>query len=303
MRICIVGDPQELSAVYIAWLARQRGISIIQLIEDTLGINWSFEFDDKQACDGYVETDTAKYSFMELTGTFVRLNPNPALPAGLQFDPMKEQIFRIERRAGLHQFLENLPHVVVNRPSSGRSNGSKPYQMGLLASAGFMVPRWIVTNDAEAVHEFAAGCPNGVIYKSCSGLRSQVRRLNSDILQRLQKGTSPVVMQEYIPGTDVRIHTVKQAVFPTEVLSTGVDYRFEHEGSRYRATSAPDSIAELCCGVAEQEGLIIAGFDFRVNGDGQWYCLEVNPVPSFLPYEMQTGQPIGHALIDVLTQK
>jgi len=27
----------------------------------------------------------------------------------------------------------------------------------------------------------------------------------------------------------------------------------------------------------------------------------VNPVPTFLPYEAGTGQPIGEALIDILT--
>ena len=46
--------------------------------------------------------------------------------------------------------------------------------------------------------------------------------------------------------------------------------------------------------------LTLAGFDFRVTKDGRWYCLEVNPMPTFLPYETATGQPIGNAVLDAL---
>jgi glutathione synthase/RimK-type ligase-like ATP-grasp enzyme len=93
---------------------------------------------------------------------------------------------------------------------------------------------------------------------------------------------------------------VREEVFPTEVLSDGIDYRFEHEGNEYRTTTLPPAIAQLCREVAMQEGLLLAGFDFRVTADERWYCLEVNPVPTFLPYEMSTGQPIGNTLLDAL---
>jgi len=43
----------------------------------------------------------------------------------------------------------------------------------------------------------------------------------------------------------------------------------------------------------------VAGFDFRVTPDGDWYCLEMNPVPTFLPYEMATSQRIGEAILDI----
>jgi D-alanine-D-alanine ligase-like ATP-grasp enzyme len=43
----------------------------------------------------------------------------------------------------------------------------------------------------------------------------------------------------------------------------------------------------------------VAGFDFRVTPEGSWYCLEVNPMPTFLPYEMATRQPIGAAILNL----
>jgi hypothetical protein len=37
-----------------------------------------------------------------------------------------------------------------------------------------------------------------------------------------------------------------------------------------------------------------------VTKDGLWYCLEVDPMPTFLPYEMAAGQSIGSAVLDAL---
>ena len=58
----------------------------------------------------------------------------------------------------------------------------------------------------------------------------------------------------------------------------------------------------MCRIFALADHLTIAGFDFRVDDEGQWYCLEVNPVPTFLPYEMATGQAIGSALLNVFIE-
>ena len=48
---------------------------------------------------------------------------------------------------------------------------------------------------------------------------------------------------------------------------------------------------------------MLAGFDFRCAPDGVWYCLEVNPVPTFLPYEAATGVPIADAVLDELLER
>jgi glutathione synthase/RimK-type ligase-like ATP-grasp enzyme len=302
MRICVAGDTQDLTLVYLAWLARHRGFDVIELSEDALGIEWAFQFDDRAPAEGTLEVGDMHYPFTDVNGAYVRLNPEPALPAGLELSLPQRHAFLVERRSGLQHLLEHLPCTVANRPSAGRSNGSKPHQMHLLQRAGFDVPQWIVSNSEAVVQDFAATCHEGAIYKSCSGLRSRVRKLDDTIAERLRQGTSPIIVQEYIPGRDVRIHTVRQVFFPTEVIGEGIDYRFENElGHIYRAASVPEAIGQLCCRVAEAEGLTIAGFDFRVTDDGHWYCLEMNPVPTFLPYEIATGQPIGNAVLDVFT--
>jgi glutathione synthase/RimK-type ligase-like ATP-grasp enzyme len=242
---------------------------------------------------------TETQDLRDVSGVFVRFNPRPGLPSRLSLDTTGETVLTHERREGLHHLLAAVQCPVVNRPSGGRSNASKPLQMMELRQAGFVVPAWVATNRLDVVETFARGCANGVIYKAASGLRSRVRRLDDDLVQRLSAGTSASVVQAFIPGRDVRVHTVADRAFATEMVSDAVDYRFE-SSTQYRATSIDPRIARLCCATGRAAGLTLAGFDFRVTADGESYCLEMNPVPSFLPYEMCSGQPIGEAVLDVL---
>jgi glutathione synthase/RimK-type ligase-like ATP-grasp enzyme len=304
MCICIIGDPSDLACVYLSWHARRRGIDVVELDEETLGQDWTFAFDDSEPGSGWILRSGTRHLLEELDGAFVRFNPKPSLPRNLKLAPAQEFAFVSERRCALQYFTDHLNMPVANRPSAGRANGSKPHQMALLEQAGFEIPRWMVTNDLDVALGFQAECSNGLIYKACSGLRSRVRFFDAQLEQRLSNGTTPVVMQEYIPGKDVRVHTVGSTAFATQVESSGgVDYRFESQGAEYTATWAPEEIEQLCVQVARREGLLIGGFDFRVTPEDEWFCLEVNPAPSFLPYEMATGQPIARELLCLLAPR
>src|SRR5215204_2663449 len=119
MIICVTGDTDDLSAVYVAWAARRAGHDVLVIDEEA--------------------------------GVFARFHPDPRLPCALELEPPAADAFRVERRAALHQLLRRIPCAVANRPCAGRSNGSKPLQMRMLEAAGFRVPDWIVANDAERV--------------------------------------------------------------------------------------------------------------------------------------------------------
>lgn len=298
MTIALLGDPEDLASVYVAWLAERRNIEVLWLPEAALGTDWCFAIDDTRR-EAKLRTPNGWRDLDDLAGVFVRFHPDPPLPSVLSLEGAERTLFVQERREGLHHFLEWLPCPVVNRPSAGRANASKPYQMHWLEQAGFVVPRWTATNCADAAAAFTADCRHGAIYKAASGLRSRVRSVDDELTRRLHAGTTPTVIQEYVPGRDVRVHTVGDRAFATEVVADGVDYRYQ-QGSQYSALSIEDDLARRCCEAALAEGLILAGLDFRVTDDGMWYCLEMNPVPSFLPFEMCSGVPIGAAIVDLL---
>jgi hypothetical protein len=295
--IALVGDPADLANAYMGWLAGQRGIGVVTLDESRLGDDWSYKSDER--CNGVTLTVGERaMSLSDITGAFVRLNPRPDMPPGLELSPIEEVVYLRERRNGLVAFLNAAPWILVNRPYAGRSNGSKPMHMAQLARSGFAMPKWIVVSDRNRAAEFIARSPNGCIYKSCSGLRSHVRIADEALLERLDRPTTPLILQHYVPGHDVRVHTVGETCIASRVDSSAVDYRFDAAGTAYSAVTPPPEISQSCILFAKLSGLVLAGFDFRVDSRSRWWCLEANPVPTFLPYEAGTGQPIGDRVLD-----
>jgi glutathione synthase/RimK-type ligase-like ATP-grasp enzyme len=208
-----------------------------------------------------------------------------------------------ERQAGLSALWEHLPCPVVNRMAGGFSNHSKPYQLAVIREAGLAIPRTLVTSDPDSAAAFAAsGSP--VIFKSLSGVRSIVRCVEAEDVQRfalLRNG--PAQFQEYVPGCNVRVHTVDTAVFATRVRSDAVDYRYaEKQGASIdmEPTTLPLAVERACLRIARALRLTLAGIDLKETPDGRWYCFEVNPVPMFAYYEQHTGQPISAAIADLL---
>ena len=147
-----------------------------------------------------------------------------------------------------------------------------------------------------------------VVFKSISGVRSIVRELDAADLSRLdQIRWCPVQFQAFVDGTNLRIHTVGDEIFATEIASSAIDYRYSQRQtgvpSELTATDVPDDVAERCVELARGLGLPFAGIDLKVTPDGDVYRFEVNPSPAYAYYESQTGQPISSALARYLAGK
>jgi len=237
-----------------------------------------------------------------LTGVYVRfLGPEGRLPP--QDDPEAAAALQFEADAGLVALLENLPCPVVNRIGGGMSNNSKPFQALLLRRAGLKVPTTLVTSDPAAARAFHAEYGE-VIYKSASGIRSIVRRLGPAQQARLAfLRHGPAQFQAFVPGRNVRVHTVGDAVFATRIETEAVDYRYAHlDGLNVAMTAVtlPEAVKAACLRAARDLDLLFAGIDLKETPDGEYVCFEVNPCPGFIYYERHTGQQISAALADLL---
>ena len=264
-------------------------------------VHWCWQGD---VADGFIASRDWRVDLASLTGVYVRyLGSEGRIPLPDIAEPVVPAIFA-EYDAGLTLLFEDLPCAVVNRLRGGLSNHSKPYQALLLQQCGMRTPSTLITNDPDAVRRFYDECHGEVIYKSVSGVRSIVRRLGSDQLARLpflQHG--PAQFQRFIPGDDVRVHTVGDRWFATRVRSTAVDYRYaRREGgeTQMMPIELPATMVEACLHAAQSLGLLFTGIDLKLTPEGEYVCLEVNPSPGFLYYEQHTGQPISAALADLL---
>jgi hypothetical protein len=254
--------------------------------------------------DGYIAGDGWKIDLAELTGVFVRyLGPEGRTPLP-DVAPDLVPVLYAEYDAGLIALLEHLPCAVINRLGGGMSNHSKTCQALMVRQCGLLTPPTLVTNDEEAVRRFHDECNGAVIYKSLSGVRSIVRRLGDEQLARLPLlRHGPAQFQAFIPGDNVRVHTVGNHVLATRIHSEAVDYRYaKREGHEVRMepVTLPPAIAESCLRLARHMDLLLTGIDFKQTPDGDYYCFEVNPAPGFLYYEQYTGQPISTAIADLL---
>jgi hypothetical protein len=192
---------------------------------------------------------------------------------------------------------------IVNRPAAMATNSSKPYQSEVIRTFGFDVPATLITTDPDAVREFCLE-HGEVVYKSLSGVRSIVSRLDGDGRERLGRVRwCPTQFQQWIDGVDWRVHVIGESVFGCEVLSAADDYRYASRQGQtvdLRSVDVPDDIAERCVGLTRALGLRASGIDLRRDREGRWYCFEANPSPAFSYYQRGTGQPIDEAIAALL---
>ncbi len=191
------------------------------------------------------------------------------------------------------------PAMVINRPSAMSSNNSKPYQSRLIAAAGFLTPKTLITTDSNLAEAFWAE-HGDVVYKSCSGVRSIVRRFNPADRDRLENlRWCPTQFQQRIVGTDYRVHVVGEEIFACRIVAETDDYRYDSH-TTVVACNLDSDLAERCKDLSSALELPVAGLDLRESIDGDWYCFEVNPSPGFTYYQERTGQPIDLAIAEML---
>lgn len=266
------------------------------------GLTWSLGPDGVQ---GSVTAGDRTVNLADLTGVYARYVSFRGGPERPEYSEREKQMVEAEYQISLMTLLDLLPCTVVNRSRASLSNDSKIYQTMLARSFGLYAPRTLATTDPGAARAFYESCDRRVIYKSLSGVRSIVQRLtDADLGERLERVRNcPTQFQECVEGVDLRVHTIGDQIFATEIESDANDYRYAlREGASLSLTETdiPGDIAEACLGLSRSLGLVLSGVDLRRTPDGRFYCFEVNPSPGFLFYERSTGQPISLAVAELL---
>ena len=253
------------------------------------------------AVTGLLRIGDREVRLEDVRGVYNRLMDDQNLPETQDEPPGSPR--RLRCRAvhdALTRWCEIAPGRIVNRTAPMGSNGSKPYQAQLIRAQGFLVPETLVTNDPELVLAFRAR-HGRVIFKSMSAVRSIVQTLEDDGLGRLDLiRWCPTQFQQFVPGTNVRVHVVGSDLFATAARTDATDYRYASrqvgEAADLEAVRLEDDLAGRCLTLARALGLDFAGIDLKITPEGEVYCFEVNPSPAFSYYEQGSGQPIARAV-------
>lgn len=283
--ILVWGSMNDSPVASVLTALRARAASVIHFDDDALG-TIGFDFVLGPSPTGWIDVRGRRIEVSEIQGIYLR----PGEPE--RGDPARTA-------QALLALASVLPRVVLNRPAAGQSNHAKPYQLGLIAQAGFDIPATLVTTDPAVARSFLRE-HGRIAYKSLSGIRSIVGRLDSGDEARLDDVRSgPVQLQAWVDGVDVRVHVVGEQCFACAVQSPATDYRYasaQGETVELSEIDLPDPIGRRIVALAHGMGLRLAGVDLRRTPDGSWICFEVNPSPGFTWYEDATGHPIAAAI-------
>lgn len=255
------------------------------VVADTNRIR-SFDIDSE-----LVTVDGDHVDLGAVTGVLVR-------PDGRATTPESLRLFQ-----ELDSWTELTRATVLNRPSAAATNRSKPYQIQIISRYGFAVPDTLVTTDPADVEELLLE-RRRLIYKSVSGTRSIVAELSEAHRERFGDiSTCPTQFQEYVPGTDYRVHVVGSQVFACSIKTEATDYRYAVlSGATVSmvAEALPSELERQCVDLARGLGLGLAGIDLRLDPAGRWWCFEVNTAPGFTWFEHHTGLRIAAAVARTL---
>ncbi len=292
--LLFIGSLADETLLHVVGRARETGVSysVLDVAHAALVGGWSIR--PYHPNESHIDVADARYELALFRGYYCRLQN---AEAGAPDDPSATRYRALHR--GLSSALDDPSLRVVNPPGRDRSNFSKPFHARWVSQiTGWSVPSTILSNDRDALVAFVDAWKGAVIVKGTSAAKTWVRKYDAADFELLGR-TGVVMLQQYIPGFEVRVHWVAGVAVAERIDASGVDYRRACD-NRYRPCEVPTDIARGLTALEKESGLPMLGVDFRVDADGRWLFLEANPMPAFHGYDRRCGGRISAALLEYL---
>lgn len=205
--------------------------------------------------------------------------------------------------ADLYDRLEEAGTRLV--PERQPKRGESVWEIRRLREADVQFPRTIVTNDGQRGEEFYAA-HDRVIAKSTWRPARVTEIDDSAVKSGLSLSGAPTILQEFVPGEDVRAYVVDgELVGAVTIPKDGVSYK-DDEGENRRAATVIESgleeIADAAVAAIEAVDQRVGSVDLvRPSEGGSPVVLEVNRLGKFAGMELDNGIEMSAALADYLT--
>ena len=196
----------------------------------------------------------------------------------------------------------------INDPARDATAHRKAYQLRLAREIGLIIPETLITNDPAAARQFIEG-DGKVICKAFSATEAnwrETRLVREEELANIESVRyAPVIFQRYIEAVyDLRITMVGSEIFAAAIHSQEtaytIDCRIDIGRARIEAVSLPELVQAQLHRLMDELGLIYGAIDMRLQPDGTYVFLEINPAGQFLFIEMATQQPIARCMATTL---
>jgi glutathione synthase/RimK-type ligase-like ATP-grasp enzyme len=299
MNILILGSSEDAHAAHLKDVLTQAGVTVddldTRLFPTQLRISW--QPDTQAGC--LVLPTGRRLDFRDIHSVFWRSFAGVHIPS-LE-DSNQQRIAYNDSMSALRSLVQACPARWVNSWQAYQFHKEKPLQLSKVKQIGVTIPATLVTNAPEQVIEFAHAHEKVIFKPVYGGAHTQLLTESHLHAKRLKLALSlsPITIQEYIPGTNIRSYVIAGSVYSAEIRSQALDFREDLEAELI-PVELPELVQQQCIAIAKALMLEWTVIDWRLKPTGEYVFLEANPSPMFLHFEHQTGFPITQELVKLL---
>jgi len=299
MNILILGNASDAHAAHIKDALTQAGATVdyldTSLFPKQLQVSWQ---PDTQL--GYLTLpDAIELNIQDIHSVFWR-NFFGVYVTDFK-DPRQKQVAYNDSMSTLRTLMQGSSTKWVNSWQAYQFHKEKPLQLSKAKEMGAIIPATLISNNPQQVREFCQTHETVIFKPVYGGAHTQFVTEEHLEPQRLNiaLSLSPVTIQEYIAGTNIRSYVIGDVIYAAEIRSPSVDFREDLEAELI-PIELPDLIKKQCLAIAKAFMLEWTAIDWRMKSTGEYVFLEANPSPMFIHFERQTGFPITDTLVKLL---
>ncbi len=312
-QVVVISDKKDAHLPFVQKHLAEPMI-VIDPLELAAGKTLSFEYSENSSRTVY------DGSVLDPVGVWFR-KPGVIDGATLDIDPRFRKYALSALQKHFSTLLSAFPRAFhVSDLHAITRASDKPLQIAIAKDIGLRVPDTLFTSDAEAAKEFVARY-NYCIVKPVVPLIEKTgpnqqkmlysTKISSKTMPDLSNlAISPLIFQQAVKTAyDVRVTIVGAKVFAARIVHTGDDKNirdwrlghYEGELNIEPDDKFPDDVAAKCVEHTKRLNLTFSAIDFVVDDKGTYWFLENNPNGQWAFVEQETGQPIGKAVAELLT--
>jgi glutathione synthase/RimK-type ligase-like ATP-grasp enzyme len=301
MNILILGNSEDAHAAHMYEALTQAGATLdyldTRLFPTQLRMSWQ---PDSQV-GSLTLPGGRKLPLQDIKSVFWRSISSVYIP-DLK-DAEQQRIAYNDAMSALRTLIQACPAKWVNSWDAYQFHKEKPLQLSAVSQIGVKIPTTLISNEPDEVIEFSRSLERAIFKPVYGGAHTQLVTEEHLEPKRLSKvlSLSPVTIQEYIPGTNIRTYVIGESVYSAEIRSSSLDFREDLEAELI-PVKLPETVRQQCIAIARALMLEWTAIDWRLSPQGDYAFLEANPSPMFLHFEHQTHFPITQQLVKLLTQ-
>lgn len=298
MNILIIGNAKDDHAAYIYNALTKANAEVeyldTSLFPQRLKLSWY-----PHNCQGYLHFPSGRQlDLQDIHSVYWRNFNGVSIP---EMGSEQQDIAFRDAMSTVRSLFQACPAHWVNPWQAYQFHQEKPLQLNLAKQLGVTIPTTLISNDPQQITEFAQ-IYDPVIFKPVYG-GSHTQFVNEIHLEwerlRLALSVSPVTLQEYIGGTNIRSYVIGESVYSAEIRTEAIDFREDFQ-AKIIPLEIPKTIAKQCKAIASAFNLEWTAIDWRRKHNGEYVFLEANPSPMFIYFEKQTGFPLTERLVELL---